>query len=158
MQQKTIHVSLKSFTYLGILVFSIGLFLILSNYFSLNPTENFQASNFTGGIMAMIFSIVLCYMGTKKRKIVFSDEKLEYIAAKTQFAASYSEINLIKTFIDPANKSQNLLIFVDESRILSVSSAFFPIEKIQEAYRELLLRCKHFIENNELTIDNELNW
>ena len=50
------------------------------------------------------------------------------------------------------------MIFVDEDKILSLSSNFYPEDKLKEIYNELILRCSEYIEKNELTIEDELNW
>ena len=160
---KTIVTPLKSFIYLGVMIFAFSIWLCLSNLNimnndAINSADNFVSSNFTGGIFGIIIGVCFIFLGNKKRKIIFSDVNIEYITSKPVFVANYDEINLIKTFINPTNKSENLMIFVDETKIFSFSTSFFPREKLVETYNELLSRCNQFIEKEELTIDNELNW
>jgi len=157
-ENKTITVSLNTFKYLGFLIIGISVALIFNTVSSINPSENTVAGNWTGGTVGVIIGIIFLLLGNKKRKIIFGETQIEYIASKPVFIANYSEINLIKTFIDPANKSENLMIFVDENNTISFTSSFFPKEKLVEMYKELLLRCDEFISKNEITVDNELNW
>jgi hypothetical protein len=158
MEYKTITVSLKSFLYFGILIFVFSLFLTVNSYISISSSESFVKNNLTGTFIGLIVGIVFVVIGMKKRKIVFEEKNIKYSTSKTIFEANYDEINLIKTFINPANKSENLMIFVDETRLFSFSTSFFPREKLIDAYNELLAKCENYIENNELTIDNELEW
>jgi hypothetical protein len=158
MDDKTISVPLTSFRWLGILIIGISVALVLNTFISINSTESTIASNFTGGLIGGIIGICFLILSNRKRKINFNLEIIEYVTKVVVFSAKYSEINLIKTFIDPTNKSENILIFVDENRTVSFTTSFFPREKLIEVYNELLARCSEFIIREELTVDNKLNW
>jgi len=158
MENKTFSVSLNTFKYLGFLIIGVSAALILNTVTSINPTEDVLAKNISGGVLGVIVGIFFMFFSRKKREINFLENKIEYTASKLIFSADYSEINLIKTFIDPSNKSENLLIFVDENITISFTASFFPREKLIEIYQELLLRCSEFIAKNEITVDNELGW
>jgi hypothetical protein len=158
MQNKTISVSLDTFKYLGFLIIGVSLVLILNTFISINPTDNTVANNFTGGIVGVVIGILFLLLGNRKRRIIFFENKIEYITSKPVFTANYADINLIKTFINPSNKSENLMLFVDEYNVISFTSSFFSRENLIEVYQELLLRCQEYIAQNELTVDNELNW
>jgi len=157
-KNKTISVKLKSFTTIGVLVISGSILLSVSVYFNQSQSYDYILSTFKATSVFVIIGIILCYMGAKTRNIIFLEEKIEYKTSKTIFSARYDEINLIKTFKDPANNSQNLLIFVETNNSLALSSSFFSIDKLHETYIEILNRSDIYIKNNELTIENELNW
>jgi len=158
MENKTITVSLNTFKYLGILIIGVSVALILNTATSINPTEDVVAKNFSGGAAGVIVGIIFLLLGKRKRKINLLENRIEYITSKTVFTANYADINLIKTFIDPANKSENLMVFVDENDTISFATSFFPKEKLIEVYQELLIRCQEYIAKNEITVDNELKW
>ena len=157
-ENKIISVSLNTFKYLGFLIIGVGVALILNTVNSFNPSEEVLSKNISGGVFGIIIGIIFLFLSKKKRSIIFLENKIEYITSKPIFTANYSDINLIKTFIDPANKSENLMIFVDENNIISFTTSFFPKEKLIDIYQELLLRCEKYIAKNEITIDNDLNW
>ncbi len=157
-ENKTISIKLKSFTAIGILVISGSILLSLSAYFSNAQTEEYIISTLKTGLIFVFVGFLLCYMGTKTRSLIFSEEKMEYKTSKLIFSAKYNEINLLKTFRDTNNNSQNLLILIEKNDSLSLSSSFFQLEKLQEAYKEILMRCETHINNKELSIENDLNW
>ncbi|MPM68224.1 hypothetical protein SDC9_115155 [bioreactor metagenome] len=155
---KNIVVKFNSIKLLGLLLIGVGLVLFINTYISINPTESSTANNNSGGIIGVIVGSVFFILGNRKRQISFSEDKIEYLNSKLVFSTKYGEINLIKTFIDPANKSENLMIFVDENKTISFSSSFFNKDILQNIYTELLFRCKEFIDKDEITVDNDLNW
>ncbi|MCL2313171.1 MAG: hypothetical protein FWC41_11950 [Firmicutes bacterium] len=158
MENKTFSISLNTFKYLGFLIVGVGITLIFNTVNSFNPSEEILAKNISGGVFGIIIGIIFLFISKKKRSIIFLENKIEYSTSKPIFTANYSDINLIKTFIDPANKSENLMIFVDANNTISFTTSFFPKEKLVEVYQELLLRCEEFITKNEITVDNDLNW
>ncbi len=82
--------------------------------------------------------------GNKNRRIVLSNDKIEYMNPKTTFSAKYSAITVVKSFRDMNKNTDNLVILTEEDT-LSVSAAFFD--------RKLLIKC--FQELNEIAKKNE---
>jgi hypothetical protein len=78
-ENKTIATPLKSFTYLGVMILAFSLWLCLNNLNAINNPNNFTSSNFIGGVFGMLIGICFIFWGNKKRKIVFSDDYIEYI-------------------------------------------------------------------------------
>lgn len=150
----------KSFTWLGYLLIGAGIVLPVSTYTSINPTKTIIESNLMFGIIVIVFGVCCLLLGRKKRIIRFTHDKLEYESNKITFSAPYSEIALIKTFHDPANRSDNLLVMKDEQtqNIICWTNSFFSAETLHNVFAELVQRCKTGIDSEDTTVDNELEW
>jgi len=147
MAEKVITTGIKSFVNVGYLLLGAWGLLVLKLYFD---TGNFDILQ----LLPLLIGFFFVYLGKKGRQFVFSETDFKY----SKFSARYDEINLLKTFKDTKNNSNNLLIFIDETNILSLSSSFYSQEILEKIYYELVRYCKKYIENNELTLENELNW
>ena len=151
MDNKTIVTMISSFNYIGILLIACAFILFLQSLLSDGGFE-------IGVLIPLIVGAVFCYVGLLGRKFSFLEQEIKYSTTKLVFQARYDEINLLQTFHDKQTNSDNFLIFVDEDKILSLSSNFYQEDKLKEIYNELILRCSEYIEKNELTIEDELNW
>jgi hypothetical protein len=150
--KKELSESNNTFKYLGALLIVVGVAAIF------NTIDVISIDKITIGIAGIGLGVYLLLRGFAKRRFIFDETEYIYLSGKYTFNQKYKDINLVKNFTDPTNRSNNLLIFVDENDSISFSSSYFSEALLKNVFLELSVRCKEYIDNNELTIDNELNW
>jgi len=151
METKVFKTKINIFSYIGFLLVGCSLILILQLFLSKGHIA-------FSPLMPLVVGIIFCYVGFIGRKFIFDEKEFRYATTRTRFKAKYDEINLLKTFYDKQTKSNNLLVFIDENNVFSFSSNFYQEVKLKDIYKELEKRCKTYIDKNELTVENELDW
>lgn len=105
-----------------------------------------------------VLAVALFYFfwsyGNKKRSIIITDNKVEYTNPKLHFSAKFEDIILVKSFQD-VNKSTENLIVMTEDDTLSISSAFFDIEKLIDCYNKLITIAKNY---DNITVEDDRAW
>ena len=155
---KIIDTNNKSFLMVGLLLIGIAIVLIANSAFQMASTTEYIYNNMHLGFVGIFVGIIFMLLGKKKKYILFEENEFTYKISKHTFSEKYTEINLIRTFKDQNNYSKNLMIYFDENKTLSFSSSFWSEEKLIDAYKEFVARSKNFIDKNEITIENDLNW
>jgi len=158
MDKKIIETNNKPLLMLGYLLLGISIFLILNSIFQATPTQGYIYNNLHLGIVGIAVGIIFVLLGKKKKCIIFLENEFICKINRHIFTEKYTNINLIHTFIDSNNRSKNLLIYFDENKTLSFSSSYWLEEKLIDAYKEFIIRSKNFIDINEISVENELDW
>ena len=156
--EKIISTNNKSLLMVGVLLLGIATILIINSITQFSPTQDYIHNNLHLGVIGILAGAMFIIFGRKKKYIIFYEYQFSYKISKRIFNDSYSEINLIRTFIDTNNYSKNLMIYFDDNKCLSFSSSFWTEEKLIEAYKEFINRSNEFINKNEISIENNLNW
>ncbi|MCL2039943.1 MAG: hypothetical protein FWG85_05895 [Bacteroidetes bacterium] len=156
--EKIISTNNKSLSMVGYLLIGIAIVLIVNSITQISPTENYIYNNLYLGTFAILVGGMFIIFGKKKKYIIFNENQFSYKISKQTFTEKYTEINLIRTFIDNNNHSKNLMIYFDDNKCLSFSSSFWSEEKLIDAYKEFINRSSEFINKNEISVENNLNW
>jgi hypothetical protein len=142
----------KEFRHLAILIMGFGIVYIFN-------TVDFASSNYLPVLLWGLFLILgIGYFfysyGKKTRKIVVSDEKLEYFNPKLHFSVDLKDIILIKSFQEMKKSTENLIIMTEEET-LSISSNFFDRILLVQCFRDLQ---EHFKDDKKIAIEDDRDW
>ncbi len=139
------------FTYLGIMVLTFSITFAL-NIIDLKFVE--QNSIFYV-LLSLIASGFFFYLGNKKRRLVVDENQIAYYSSNMPFVSPWKEIAVIKSFQEMGKSAENLVIIKEDDSILTISSAFFNIEELQNAFIFIANIAKS---HQSISIEDDLNW
>lgn len=93
------------------------------------------------------------FFGNKKRSLIIYENGVEYKEGKVKFEANWNDIILLKSFQEMGKSASNLIIMKEDEDHLSLSSAFFKIEYLIAAFKDI-----QSLNLDNITIEDDLNW
>jgi hypothetical protein len=144
---------LKSFGYLAYLIIVLSIAYILNG--AIDGEKESLSIAVSGGLLGLFAGGFLLYFSQKKRTLVIYNDKIEYLKPNVEFASSWDNIILVKSFQEMNRKTENLVIMTRDEEILSISTAFFDKDKLISAYRDI-----HKLLNGRegITFEDDRQW
>lgn len=149
---KTFESKAKDFNWLGWAIIGFSLMLVLINI-NINSIKSIIASSIYT-VLGIVLGFLFIKYGNIKRKIIISDEKVEYYNKKLSFTVKIEDIILIKSFQD-VNKTTSELVILTENETYTVSSAFFEKSVLKQCFRELCNVASSF---ENIKIEDDRLW
>ncbi len=150
---KTFSQKLNAFKYLSYLIFFVVLVYAI-NGIDFND-KNSLSEIFSISLLGLFASGFLFYFGNKERLLSIYQEKVEYKKSIIDFEANMKDIVLIKTFREINSKTDSLIIMTNDENILSISTAFFDMDKLLEAMK-LLVEINQ--KRDDFRVEDDRNW
>lgn len=143
-------VKLTSFQLLGGGIIFMSIIYFLNDFGTTNEVLSRIVSLL---IIDIIVGGFFLYFGNKKRALIIYENGVVYKEGKVKFEANWDDIILLKSFQEMGKSASNLIIMKENEDHLSISSAFFKIEYLIAAFKDV-----QSLNIENITVEDDLNW
>lgn len=152
-QAKEIVVKLKTFTMLGYILIAFAVVYSAATYLTVQARGGNPVESLVGGVITLIVAAMFLYFGTKKRVFAFYSDYFEYRTNKVEFKQNYSDLMILKSYVEKGKSSINILFVDYEGEEQKLSSAHYGEDNLKEIFKIVYEASKS---NTDFVLEDEL--
>ena len=152
-EPKVFSAKLKAFNYLSYLILAFSVVYIINSFRSYEPEQ--ITGIVSGGIFALIIAAFFWVIGKRERKIIVSDNGIEYISKKKEFETTWDKLILIKSYREEKKETENMILLNEDDSILSISTAFFDRHVLLDAFEYIVKKAEEY---ENISVEDDRLW
>ena len=152
-EPKVFSAKLKAFRFLSYLILAFSVVYIVNSFRSFEPEQ--ITGILSGGLFALVIAAFFWVIGKRERKIIVSDNGIEYITQKKEFETTWDKLILIKSFREEKKETENMILLNEDDSFLSISTAFFDRHILLDAFEYIVQKAE---DHDNITIEDDRLW